>query len=40
LGDGQELTGISIDMVMKTAGLIEWMGKEIVRPKKKSKTKS
>lgn len=34
LGDGKELEGISIDMVMKTAGLVERMGKEIIRPKK------
>ncbi len=37
LGDGKELSGISIDMVMKTTGLVERMGREVVRPKK-SKT--
>ncbi len=37
LGDGKELTGISVDMVMKIAGLVERVGREVVRPKK-SKT--
>ena len=37
LGDGKELAGISIDMVMKIAGLIERMGKETIRPKKSKK---
>lgn len=39
LVDGKELAVISIDMVMKTSGLIERMGKEVIRPKK-SNTKS
>ncbi len=34
LGEGNDLAGISIDMVMKTAGFVERMGKETIRPKK------
>lgn len=34
LGDGKELAGISVDMVMKTAGLVERMGRELIRPKR------
>lgn len=34
LGDGKELAGISVDMVMKTAGVVERMGRELIRPRK------
>ncbi len=34
LGDGKDLAGISVDMVMKTAGLVERMGRELIRPKR------
>jgi hypothetical protein len=40
MGEGKELAGISIDMVMKIAGLVERMGKETIRPKKAKKASS
>jgi hypothetical protein len=39
LSNPNELAGISIDLIMKVAGHIERMGKEVVRPRKKKDSK-